>query len=42
MVTDDRSALTPSEQIDQRLTGLLGVTPLTVTQPRDRLRPAFR
>jgi hypothetical protein len=42
IVTDGRAALTPSEQIDRRLTGLLGVSPMALAQPRGRLRPAHR
>ena len=42
LVADDRDALTPSQQVEQKLIDMLKASPLLVSQVQRRLRPGPR
>ena len=42
LLADDRTALTPSEQVDRRVAAALGRSPGSLTQPRALARPGPR
>ena len=42
LIADDRGALTPSQQVEQKLIGMLKESPLLVSQVQRRLRPGPR
>jgi hypothetical protein len=42
LVADDRAALTPSQQVEQKLIGILKASPLLVSQVQRRLKPGPR
>jgi hypothetical protein len=42
LVTDDRSCLTPSQQVEQKLIGILKASPLMVSHVQRRLKPGPR
>ena len=42
LVEDTRSCLTPSQQVEQKLIGLLKTSPLMVSQVQRRLKPGPR
>jgi hypothetical protein len=42
LVADDRSSLTPSQQVEQKLIGWLKSSPLLVSHIQRQLKPSFR
>jgi len=42
LVTDTRSCLTPSQQVEQKLIGLLKASPVMVSHVQRRLKPGPR
>lgn len=42
LVADHRAALTPSQQVEQKLIGMLKASPLMVSQVQRRLKPGVR
>ena len=42
LVVDDRAGLTPSQQVEQKLIGMLKASPLLVSHVQRRLKPGPR
>jgi hypothetical protein len=42
LVADDRASLTPSQQVEQKLIGMLKASPLLVSHIQRRLKPGPR
>jgi hypothetical protein len=42
LVADDRATLTPSQQVEQKLIGILKASPLMVSHVQRRLKPGPR
>jgi hypothetical protein len=42
LVTDDRASLSPSQQVEQKLIGMLKASPLLVSHVQRRLKPGPR
>ncbi len=42
LVADDRACLTPSQQVEQKLIGMLKASPLLVSHVQRRLKPGPR
>jgi hypothetical protein len=42
LVADDRAGLTPSQQVEQKLIGILKASPLLVSHVQRRLKPGPR
>ena len=42
MIADDRSTLSPSQMVEQKLIGWLKTSPLLVSRMQRQLRPSFR
>jgi len=42
LVTDDRAQLTPSQQVEQKLIGMLKASPLMMSHVQRRLKPGPR
>ena len=40
LIVDSRAALTPAQQVEQRLLGLLSTSPVLISQVQRTLRPA--
>ena len=42
LIADDRAGLSPSQQVEQKLIGMLKASPLMVSQVQRRMRPGPR